>query len=366
MDFLQAPTLQKEAYSNFQIGKYIQTDYHQISPHSIVWVCVNESRGSVRNLNTSFSQLKENFYELAAGNWKLPLFDLGTLQAGNTVNDTYFALQEVLQYIIDRKAIPIIIGGSQDLVWTQYQVLAQLGKPINFTSVDSHIPLQPSEEETLSEDHLLSALVKDSHQLLFNFSNIGYQSYYTSYQIIDSLHSWDFEAIRLGEIVQNLKETEPIMRSSDIIALNLNALQQTNGNTGNHLQPNGFTPREICAISKYIGLAHQNKMAGIYNYQESGILPQLTAQMLWYLLEGLNTKFQIDKNPTMYKTYTVMHQDKEIVFLKDEWVNRWWIQLPKSSENEENIIIPCSELDYEKAKNNEMPERYWKNLKKFL
>ena len=47
--------------------------------------------------------------------------DLGDINKGESVEDTYFALKTTLAILINKQIIPIIIGGSQDLTYANYR-----------------------------------------------------------------------------------------------------------------------------------------------------------------------------------------------------------------------------------------------------
>ena len=56
-----------------------------------------------------------------------------------------------------------------------------------------------------------------------------------------------------------------------------------------------------------------------------------------------------------------------IVFYKSNRSKRWWIEVNNPHDEEEkkvNVIVSCSEDDYLKACNNEIPDKWWLNLKK--
>ena len=86
-------------------------------------VGVLESRNSVDYIGQDFqlSEIRKAFYKLFPGNWTHNIADLGDIQKGETVEDTYFALIQVLSNLIKDNIIPIIIGGSQDLTYANYR-----------------------------------------------------------------------------------------------------------------------------------------------------------------------------------------------------------------------------------------------------
>jgi hypothetical protein len=52
-------------------------------------------------------------------------------------------------------------------------------------------------------------IIKEPNNL-FNYSNIGYQTYYNSQEEIDLIEKLYFDAYRLGEVCNNITIAEPV------------------------------------------------------------------------------------------------------------------------------------------------------------
>src|SRR5690606_40741828 len=52
--------------------------------------------------------------------------------------------------------------------------------------------------------------------------------------------------------------------------------------------PNGFDGREICAISRYAGISDKVTAFGLFNTKRTAQCAQLSAQIIWYFVEGYN------------------------------------------------------------------------------
>ena len=63
-----------------------------------------------------FVDVRKAFYSLFPGNWHVNIADLGDIEKGETVEDTYFAVQTLVAQLVKRDVIPVLLGGSQDLV----------------------------------------------------------------------------------------------------------------------------------------------------------------------------------------------------------------------------------------------------------
>jgi hypothetical protein len=97
----------------------------------------------------------------------------------------------------------------------------------------------------------------------------------------------------------NTDRIEPFFRRADLVTLNCDAVESFAEPFSVNPQINGLNRREICAVMKEIGLGENLKMAGIFNFNadaENILNHQLLAQMLWYLLEGIDIQKTHPKN----------------------------------------------------------------------
>jgi formiminoglutamase len=350
------------------IGNKIQFYWEtKLEENSIVIIGCPDLRGTDHVKEFSNLRLiREEFYRLIWNEWNFKLYDLGDIIPGNEWEDTDFALRKVLEKLLEMKVQPIILGGSMGLNYTAYRALSILKKPLNYTAVDTKIEIGNTKGK-LTEKNYLSKMIVEDVNLLFNFTNIGYQSYYVPQSIIKKFDTLDFEGIRLGNIAANIKDSEPVFRSSDFVGINLDSVESYDGTLSTGSTVNGFTNREICSLSRYIGLSKQVKIIGIYNflgYSYNKMNEKLVSQMLWYLLDGKNKQEYYENNE--YIKYTVLHEDKELVFLKDKYVDKWWLAIDFEDNESSVFLVPCSLNDYRDALEGNIPERYWKTFKKFL
>lgn len=338
-----------------------------LKENSIVLIGCSDLRGSAYSKEYSNIRLiRKELYKLIWNQWDIDLYDLGDIIPGNDWEDTNFALQQVIEELLKMKVFPIIIGGSMSLNFSIYKALSKLDKPVNFTAIDPKIEIDNSKKE-LTDKNYLSQMMLEEPALLFNFTNIGYQSYYVSNSTLKMLNSIDFEGYRLGDISENIKNSEPVFRSSDFVAINLDSIESYEGNLSSGSIPNGFTNREICTLARYVGLSKQIKIVGIFNflgYSHNKMNEKLVSQLLWYIIEGKNQQQYYENEE--YIKYIVLHEDKELIFLKDKYVDKWWLAVNFEYEKISTFLVPCSEKDYKEALKGNIPERYWKTFKRFL
>jgi hypothetical protein len=95
--------------------------------------------------------------------------------------------------------------------------------------------------------------------------------------------------------------------------------------------------------------------------------------MLWYFIDGFyNRKYDYptieSKDYMIYRT-TFKAGDYEIVFYKNIYNERWWMEVPypKERSNQKGIfMVPCSYSDYQAALNDEIPDRWMRAYQKLL
>jgi len=372
-DFLQPISTSVEEYiatlSNQTLGKKVvfhtQTDFPVLDNIAIAIITVNEFRGSEKdNDDFSFDNFRKQFYSLFPGNWNASIVDLGTIEAGASVEDTYFVVKSLVAELVKKRIIPVIIGGSQDLTYPMYRGYDNLDQMVNLVSVDNQFDF--SKENKLDSESYLSKIIVEEPNNLFNFSNLGFQTYFNSQEEIDLIEKLYFEAYRLGEVSNNIAVAEPVFRDADLVSVDMHSVQSSYSGNFDIFNPNGFTGKEICALTRYAGISDKVTSFGIFNFNPNGNEVVLTAQMLWYFIEGFC--FRSNEYPfgtkENYIKYIVPIEDEELIFYKSNKTERWWIEIPfltnVNNKLKRNTLLPCTHEDYLAACEQEIPERWWK------
>jgi len=336
---------------------------------------VQEDRNAVDNLNCgdSLQEIRKHLYQLFPGNWHTNIVDLGNIQKGNTVEDTYFAVSNLTTELLKKSIIPIIIGGSQDITYANYRAYDALEQTVNLVSVDSKFDIGSTEDELNSRSYL-SKIVMDQPNNLFNFSNIGYQTYFNSQEEMDLLSSLFFDSYRLGE-VKDIRVVEPVLRDADIVSIDISSVRQSEAPANNNCSPNGFYGEDICAISRYAGISDKVTSFGIYEYNPKydthNQTAHLIAQMIWYFIEGVNFRakdYPYCTKENYQKFIVLVEDDDPINFYKSDKSGRWWMEINISTNNKykRHALIPCTYQDYIEATDQKIPERWYKALRKLM
>ncbi len=352
----------------------VEDGFPDLEDVSVALVGVKEGRESINNLECGedLSKIRQGFYSLFPGEWNITIADLGNIERGSTVRDTYFAVSNVVATLVKQNITVVIIGGGQDVTYANYRAYDTLEQTINLVSVDSHFNLGTLEDDLNSQSYL-SKIIMEEPNNLFNFSNIGYQTYYNSQEEIRLLQNLYFDAFRLGEVVNNIELVEPILRDADIVSVDIGSIKQSDAPANANANPNGFFGDKLCAIARYAGISDKVSSFGIYEYNDKydryNQTSSLIAQAIWYFVEGVN--YRAKDYPycckTNYEKFSVILEDDDpINFYKSDKSGRWWMEINLITDNKyrRHALIPCAYQDYLKAIEQKIPERWYKAQQK--
>ena len=350
----------------------IENGFPKLDQVNIAILGVQDGRAAVNNDTTGYGvdAIRAHFYKLYPGNWSISIADLGNIPQGDTVDDTYFAVKRVVSTLIKKNILPVILGGGQDLTYANYRAYDTLEQLVNLVSVDAKFDLG-AVSSPLNSSSFLNKIVMEEPANLFNYSNIGYQTFFNSQEEIDLLENLSFEAYRLGQS-KDLTIVEPIMRDADIVSIDIGAVRMSEAPANGNASPNGFYGDEICAISRYAGISDKVSSFGIYEFNnrldKNGQTAQLIAQMIWYFIEGFSFRAKDYPYCTKenYLKFIVPHMDLDMVFYKSNKSGRWWMEIYSLDDNKykRHALIPCTHNDYLDATAQKVPERWYKALRK--
>lgn len=344
--------------------------FPEVSKVTIGIIGVLENRGNSNgNQEIDLLAIRKELYRLYPGNWDASIADFGNILAGNSMEDTYFALKKVASSLIKNNIIPIVIGGSQDLTYSLYRAYDDLEQMVNLVAVDSQFDFG-KESDVVSASSYLTKIVIEEPNNLFNYCNIGYQTYYNSQEEIDLVEKLFFDAYRLGEVSNTIAISEPVFRDADVVSFDMNAVKSSDSGNFTPFVPNGFNGKEICALSRYAGISDKVTSFGIFNHNDTEQESVLIAQIIWYFIEGYH--YRSNEYPfgsrENYLKYIVPSEDEELIFYKSDKTDRWWIEIPfiinGNNKLKRNTLLPCSHEEYLAACDQELPERWWKAQRK--
>ncbi len=349
-DFIIPP--RKIRTENWQIGDGI---INEIKEDSIVLLFLSDYRGADGDAESQdFMQIRREFYKLSQLDFDIPIVDLGDLVSGKTPQDSHYILQEVLSACHYKHAIPVIIGGSNDFAFSLFSALSFHQKDINYTQISNVVSLKQDEE--IHESNFLSKILGSKNFSIKNYHHLGYQKHLNEMDSVKLIKEVQFDIIRLAEMMNSTEKTEPYFRKTDLVTVNCDAVESFNEPFSINPQVNGLNKREVCAYMKEIGLGEKLKSVGIFNYNiysDSQLNSQLLAQMIWYLIEGINIQRSHPKEKS-FETFFVLIDDNQYAFKRDVFSNLWYFGEDEDIEN----CIPCSRSDFDEAKRGFLSSRF--------
>ena len=365
--------------SHFQtFGRNLKLHTSEIIPNldkiDIAIVGVLDYRNSEHHLDneSNINEIRRSLYALFPGNWTSNIADLGDIIIGQRVEDTYFAVSEIVSYLLKNNIIPLIIGGSQDITYAAYRAYDNVKPMVNIINIDKSFDLGDS-SKPISNNNYVGKIVLEKPYNLFNYTVMGFQTYFNSQEEIDLMEKLYFEYFRLGDLNNDIKFVEPSMRDADLVTFDLSSVKSSEVSIKQKFSPNGFNGREICAISRYAGISNKVSSFGIYEYKssiEDDATTMLISQMIWYFIEGFNCRVKDDnfENPDEFNKYIVLVEEQELVFYKSLKTGRWWVEtlfLSKPhTKKTKHTLLACMQSDYDKAIGGNIPERWYKAYKK--
>ncbi len=340
----------------------------------IAIVGVLENRNDINYIGEEFKldEVRKSFYSLYPGSWNTTIADLGDINKGESVEDTYFALKTAVSILVQKNIIPIILGGSQDLTYACYRAYDNLMPMVNIVNVDSKFDLGDS-AKPIKNNSFVGKVILDEPYNLFNYAAIGYQTYFNSQEEIDLMERLYFEAYRLGAVSKDITIVEPVMRDANLVSIDLGVVKASEVSLKQRLSPNGLDGKEICAVARYAGISNKVTSFGVYEYKPSyddEVTSMLVAQVFWYFIEGVNCRVKDDNflDDVNHQKFITLADSQELVFYKSTKTGRWWIEIPflanVNNKLKKHTLLPCTHQDYLDACNDKIPNRWYKAYQK--
>ena len=277
----------------------------------LVLLGVKEDRGSVDNPGCAAApdHIRHRLYRLAKPHADTSVVDLGNITPGAEKRDTYFALIEALHQLIENGTTVVILGGSDDLVFPIYKAYEVLGRVINICSVDSRFNLEGGDE--INSSNYLQHIILQQPNYLFDYVNVGYQTYFVGQEMIDLMDELKFSTKRLGEVQSSMVSAEPLIRYSDVVAVDISAVRQSDAPANDNPSPHGFYGEQVCQLARFAGMSDKTSTFGIFEMNphrdRDGQTAHMLAHAVWHFIEGFYYR-QNDfphRDKQSYKRFTV-------------------------------------------------------------
>lgn len=344
----------------------------------IAIVGVKEERGTKVNKGCAKGpdEIRNKLYNLKKGNGAYRIVDLGNLNPGIDLDETYVRISEVCRMLLENNVLPLILGGTHDLDYGQYRGYEEMEKLISLLNIDAFLDLEDNKEAAAASQHIHKILLHEPNYLL-SYTHLAHQLYLidpTSVTILEKLY---FEAFRIGQMRTNLAEMEPAIRNADLLSFDVTAIRSSDAPGNAHAQPFGLTGEEACQLCWYAGMNEKLSSAGFYEYNPdfddgSKKTASVIATMIWYFIEGFyhrKNEHSFKSNDFLKYVVSMRSEPETIAFYKSKLTEKWWMEVAyhqPGARYARNSIIPCSYTDYQTATKGDVPERYISTLAKLI
>lgn len=339
---------------------------------------IKEDRGTYLNKGTASGpdEIRKKLYHLKRGTGAYRIVDLGNLNIGHDLSESYVRVSEVCRMLLEHNVLPIILGGSHDLDYGQYCAYETMDKLVSLLNIDAFLDLEEKRESPESRHHIHKILLHEPNYL-FSYTHLAYQSYLIDPQAVSILEKLYFEAFRVGQVRTNIQEIEPVVRNADMVAFDISAIRSSDAPGNANAQPFGITGEEACQICWYAGLNEKLSSIGFYEYNpayddDHKKTASVVATMIWYFVEGYyyrKNEQNFRSNDFMRYSVSMPVEPEVISFYKSKFSEKWWMEIPYPGGKEKysrNSIVPCSYSDYQTAVKGEVPDRYISTLAKLI
>ncbi len=349
------------------------TSIKDISQYHVAIIGLPDDRGTINEgAHEAPLKVREKLYQLASfSDSSLRIIDLGDLKKTNSINETYAGIRELFIELLQKDVIAVFIGGGQDLTYGIYKAMKFINRRINITTLDATLDLNALSDGVNSGNYLSKIFFDDQDDpVIFDYTNLGNQLFYCAKSDMKKITDQFFTSVRLGDIRSDLQESEPVLRDTSLLSVDMNVVKQADAPANKRPSPNGFNGDEICQLMRYAGLGDAIKALGLFEinplYDQMGQTVHLAAQMIWYFIKGLEEKSLTFEDFGELKKFHVTINDSkhhEMLFLKSEKSGKWWLEVP-SVKLTGPVRVACSYRDYQMACDDELPNRWWKTYQK--
>ena len=339
---------------------------------------LDEWRGSAAGAPATHGAdaVRRHLYRLQKGTGPYRLVDLGNLRPGLTLEDTYQRLREIIAALLEQGTVPLLLGGSHDLDYGQFLAYETLDRPVSFATIDARVDMAEP-DATYPEDSHLRRMLLHEPSFLFNFAQLAHQQYLVAPDVLTALEKLHFETLRVGQVRDDIRQAEPLLRQADFVSFDIAALRWTDAPGYYPANPFGLTNEEAAKLVWYAGCNDQLTSFGLYGYRPDhdahGLAAMALATMLWYFVEGYyHRRRETDfRGPNFVRYAAGLHgppdysplEDSEqegpdrIVFYKSQQTDRWWMEVVNMTGSMKRIV-PCSYQDYLHAAQGDVPHRW--------
>lgn len=315
-------------------------------------------------------EMRQALYRLTDLGGRIRVVDVGNLKSRESLAGTREALAYALGLIFRAGKQVLILGGNPSLALGIYQAYEGVREQVEYVHIDS--ALRMNDIEGFNDDTYNLYVLGEKDPRLFQFAHLGYQRYLVPAAQLQQIREHHHVALRYGNLSDRIEEAEPLLRNADMVSFDLSAIRRSEAPGGSRSMPGGFSVVEACRLARYAGIGYQVSALHLTGYDPgmdvgSGTA-DVAAMLAWYFVEGKQNQWDDFPQPDRrnLRRYSVqLHASIDhIDFFQHPGTDRWWMEvihpdhLPDRSP-EHTLLIPCTRHDYEFAKTDDIPDRWW-------
>jgi len=319
--------------------------------------------------------IRRQLYGLSLPVEEVHIADLGNCTIPYMPAEQHEVWADLLAHLLQHHKQLILLGGDQLVTYGQYLAHERVLSTIEYVHIDSCLDLGSGHPE-LNATSYNRYIFQTQPSHLFDFTNLGYQRYFVSHEDLALIKQHNFSAIRYGKLQEDIASAEPYLRTADLVSFDVSAIRNHDIQGSRLPSPGGFNSIEACRLARYTGLGYRLRSVNFSEYIPSkdpdGQGALLVAMMIWYCIEGYYNKwddFPREDRANLRKYSVQLHATIEAIhFYYHTQTHRWWMEVPFPSDlgNKfpRNRLVPCTKADYEKAQQDDIPERWWLTFNK--
>ena len=286
---------------------------------------------------------------------------------GNVRSSRPEFLVALLKELLEGDVMPVLLGGSRELVSAQVQAYYEARQKINLAIVDNRIRYDADAGET---HLLLNKFLGTGSSRIFLCSVVGYQRHLVDSSVLAHFDEHFHEHISLGHAREDIRQVEPVIRDADVLSMHIPAFAATELPARSEPSSTGMTVEEGCRICRYAGMSDRLSSLSFPGMDASLPGAMLTAnaiaQMVWYFLEGVfQRKNEYPRSVEGLVEYVVQldEVDMPVSFWKSPRSGRWWMEAPTGKGK--SPLTACSYEDYLQTSQGDIPSRLLKAMYRY-
>lgn len=321
------------------------------------------------------SLLRHELYSLSSPHDRLTIADLGHLNPRDVADDLLEQLSYILSVLRQHNKVCLLLFDDPMLSLAQAYAFEGSNEQLEYVHIDSQFNLLDS-DLLLDGQSYHHALLQDVPTWLFDFTQLGYQKYFVSEDQIEWIHSRSFSSVRYGQLMGNIETAEPYLRTAQAVSADLSAIRASDAPAASVSSSGGFSAEEFCRMARYSGLGYRSRSFSLFGWKPDldhrSQTTRMAAMAYWYFLDGFCQRFDdypLEDRSNLTRYSVQLHASiSKIDFFKHPRTERWWMEVPYQEDLGEakpaTRLVACNEQDYEFAKHDDIPERWWLTYQK--